>query len=36
MKAPILRDPNKEGLIAEDRHLEEPILPNPAEEMVQK
>ena len=36
VEAPILRDPNKEGLVAEDRHPEEPILPNPAEEMVQK
>lgn len=36
MEAPILRDPIKEGLAIEVAILEEPVLPNPAEEMVQK
>lgn len=28
MDAPILGDPNKEGLVVKDAHLEEPIPPN--------
>ena len=36
LEAPILGDPNEKGSVTEEAVLEEPILPNPIEEMVQK